>query len=107
MIKLILYASCLGVISYSYAQPPNKVTDAAIPIQAEQPVISPSTLPTGQQIAPDPFKPSTPEEDAEDERRWAAHEVEQQKYFLKKFGHLPPGAASGQSTAIHATAITR
>lgn len=90
---LFLYASCLGVISCSYAQPPEKAAETTAPIQAEQPVIAPSKLPAGQQIALDPFKPSTPEEDAEDERRWAAHEVEQQKHLLKKFGPLPPGAA--------------
>ena len=90
---LFLYAGCLGVISCSYAQPPDNAAETTAFIKAKQPVGVPSTLPVGQKIALDSFKPSMPEEDAEDERRWAAHDAEQQKHFIKKFGPLPPGAA--------------
>ena len=91
--SLFWYASCLGVISCSYAQPPDKAAETPASIKAEQPVDAPVISPSAPQAAPGFYKPETPEERAEAKLRWAAHEAEEQKRFLKKFGPLPPGAA--------------
>lgn len=90
---LFLYAGCFGVISCSYAQPPDKVAETPAPIKSEQPVGAPVISPSAPQTAPGFYKPETPEERAEAKLRWAAHEAEEQKRLLKKFGPLPPGAA--------------
>ena len=88
---LLRYLSFLSVVSCSYAQPPDEETEAVSPAQLEQPAEKPATLPF--RIPPIVYKPETPEEAAEAERRWAAHEAEEQKRLLEKFGPLPPGAA--------------